>query len=210
MKTRHLAFVTITAAAALLAAVPLRAAVSVTTAAPPKEMPVSFRTAEGKFVTATSNGTLGVAGDKIGSKQKFTIIDLHGGTFEDGAEVKIRYTPHTGGTEPPKSSYWGEVEVGIKRNSSGDTFKIKKVGDKYAFLTLGGKFVGGPVKEGALGLSDKQEGAMLVQFVDLSTGVPKFPKKSADSATTDALAADTSTTNKPAADKPASDKPATE
>jgi O-acetyl-ADP-ribose deacetylase (regulator of RNase III) len=67
------------------------------------------------------------------------------------------------------------------------------------------------VKEGALGLSDKQEGAMLVEFVDLSTGVPKFPKNSAaESATNNTPAADASATNKSAADKPASDKPTTE
>ncbi|HUJ70787.1 MAG TPA: hypothetical protein VLZ30_00990, partial [Verrucomicrobiae bacterium] len=163
-------------------------------------------TADGKYVTANRLGTIDLSGEKIGSKQKFTIIDLHGGTFEDGAEVKIRYTPHTGGTEPPKSSYWGEVEAGIKRNSSGDTFKIKKVGTKCAFLTLGGKYVGGPVTGGALGLSDKQEAALLVELVDLSSGVPKSPKKSkTESAATNAPTADASATNKPAADKPAAE-----
>jgi hypothetical protein len=44
-----------------------------------------------------------VGGDKIGSKQIFTIIDLSGGNLGDGDEVKIQYIPGRG-TDPSKAN----------------------------------------------------------------------------------------------------------
>jgi hypothetical protein len=204
MKTRHLVFITITAAVAILAAVPLRAAVTVTPAEPPKEsaeppkvappkveppkteapkadLPpgklVAFRVSETQYLTTGANGVVYVGGEKIGSKQIFTIIDLSGGDLGDGDEVKIQYIPGHG-TDSSKANYWVERPDGLKRMKEGDVFKIKKVGTKYAFQAPTGKFVSATVADGALETSDKKESALLVEFVDLSAGIPKPPKKS--------------------------------
>jgi hypothetical protein len=198
MKTRHLVFITIIAAVAILAAVPLRAAVTVTPAEPPKqsaeppkvEVPkteapkanlppgklVALRVSETEYISTGPNGTVYVGGDKIGSKQIFTIIDLSSGNLGDGDEVKIQYIPGHG-TDSSKANYWVDRPDGLRRAKEGDVFKIKKVGTKYSFLTLTGKFVSVD-KDGALETSDKKESALLVELVDLSAGIPKAPKKS--------------------------------
>jgi hypothetical protein len=195
MRRTHLAFITITVIVAIWAAVPLRAAVTVTPTEPPKTeppkaeppkaeypqgKPVALQINEKQYVTANTGGGLGAYGAKIGSKQVFAIIDLNGGDLMDGDGIKIQYTPNAGGKpDPSKASYWMEVEEGVKRGKEGGVFKIKKVGTKYAFLAPSGKFVTAmPGEEGVLLVSDKQESAMLVEFVDLSSGIPKPPKKS--------------------------------
>ncbi len=77
----------------ILAAVPLRAGVKITAAPEPVEKPVALRTADGKFITTVTGGYLMIGGEKIGSKQTFTILDLNGTDLVDGDPVKIRYTP---------------------------------------------------------------------------------------------------------------------
>ncbi len=192
MRKTHLAFVT--AAIAMLAAVQLRAGVRVSSSQP-TEKAVALLTADKRYVTASPEGALDLSGGKIGSKQTFTIIDLNGEDLADGDEVKIRYTPNSGGKpDPSKSTYWREVKEGVKRGKEGDVFKVKRVDTKYAILAPSGKFVGGPVPDGLLAVMDKQEGALLVELVDLSQGIPKKPKQPAAEA--------------PAA--PAPEKPATE
>jgi hypothetical protein len=176
----------------MLVAAPLRAGVHVTVAPEPVETPVAFRTADNKYIMTVTGGFLTVGGEKIGSKQMFTIVDLNGTAPADGDTVKVRYTPGGSKGDKTKSSYWVETPDGIKRNSEGSVFKIKVVDTKYAFQTSSGKFITGVEKECLFSLSDKQADALLVQLVDLSTGVPKKPKKSL----TDAPTA-------PAAEKPA-------
>jgi hypothetical protein len=162
----------------ILAAVPLRAGVHVTVAPEPVEIPVAFRTADNKYITTFTGGFLNLSGEKIGSKQMFTIIDLNGGDLADGDQVKIRYTPHGGAaTDQTKSSYWVETAEGIKRSSEGSVFKIKLMETKYAFQAPSGKFMTGVVAANVFGLSDKQANALLLELVDISSGVPKAPKK---------------------------------
>ena len=135
----------------------------------PAERTVAMRLADGSFVTASPNGTLDQSGVKIGSKQTFTIDDVNGGELADGDEVRIRYTPNSGGVpDPAKATYWRLGKEGVIRKREGDTFKIKKVDSKYAFQTQDGKFVTGKVVDGALALSDKQESALVVEFVDVN------------------------------------------
>ncbi len=159
---------------------PSRAGVKVTTAAEPVEKAVAFKVAEAKYVSTVTGGLLNLSGDKIGSRQVFTIIDLNGGDLADGDTVKIRYTPHSGlPADQIKSTYWVETTDGIKRNSEGSVFKIKLVDAKYAFQAPSGKFVTGVVTANELGLSDKQANAVLLELVDLSSGVPKVHKQPA-------------------------------
>jgi hypothetical protein len=176
MKKRHLAF--ITAIATILATGQLRAAVRVT--AEPTEKVVALQVAGNRYVTASSSPgySLDLSGAKIGSKQTFTLVDLNGEDLADGDEVKIRYTPNSGGIpDPAKSSYWVELKAGVKRDKEGSVFKIKRVDSKYGFVAPNGKFVAGPVAEGVFGFSEKLEGALLVELVDLSQGIPKKHKQ---------------------------------
>jgi hypothetical protein len=140
------------------------------------ETPVAFQVGE-KFITANSGGVLDMTGTKIGSKQGFTLFDLNGGELADGDEVKIQYIPGKGGGNPDlsKATFWVELPEGIKRKREGDTFKLKQVGTKFAFVTSKGKFVGQPAG-GALTLVDKEQDALLVDIIDLSHGKPKRPK----------------------------------
>jgi hypothetical protein len=174
----------VTIFATILAAIPLHAGVKINTepsgassqttatatapAAGPVEKKVAFVTAEKKYLTANTGGALDLSGVKVGSKQTFTIVDQNGGSLADGDEVKIRYTPNSGGVpDPSKATYWHEGAGGIKRSKQGDTFKLKVIDSKYAFQTLAGKFVSATVTEGALGLADKPEGALVVEVVEL-------------------------------------------
>jgi hypothetical protein len=143
------------------------------------EKRVALVTAEKKYLTASTGGALDLSGAKVGSKQIFTLIDLNGGELADGDEVKVRYTPNTGGVpDPSKASYWHVASGGVKRSKDGDAFKIKKIETKFAFQTVSGKFLTGTAVEGFLTLSDKQDGALLVEIVELEAS-GKAPKKSA-------------------------------
>ena len=168
----------------MLEAVELRAAVRVSPAEPTEKV-VALVTSDKKYVTASSSpgNSLDLSGLKIGSKQTFTIIDLNGADLADGDQVQIRYTPNTGGKpDPSKSSYWREVNEGVKRGKDGDVFKVKRMDTRYAFQAPSGKFVGGPAADGVLAVTDKQEGALFVELVDLSQGIPKKPKEPATEA----------------------------
>ena len=177
-------FALVTVIIGMLIVVPLQAGVKVTAAPEPLEKRVAFRTPDNKYVSTLTGGFLNLNGDKVGSKQIFTIIDLNGTDLSDGDPVKIRYTPGGGvASDKTKSTYWVETADGIKRNSEGSVFKIKMVVTKYALQAQSGKFVTGVVTpDSMLGLSDKQANALLLDLVDLSSGVPKISKKSADPA----------------------------
>jgi hypothetical protein len=201
MKTTDLTFTTITMIVAILAAVPLRAAVKVTpteppneTTEPPKTEPPQAESSQGKpfalqvdetlYASATEGGGIRLIGPKIGSRQTFWITDLDGGDIMDGDKIKILYIPGSGNPgsgrkgDVTKASYWVETAGGVRRTKEGSAFKLKKVGAKYALRAPSGKFVTGTTgDDGGLLLSDKQEGAMLVKFIDLSAGKPKPSEK---------------------------------
>ncbi len=161
----------------VMVSVPLKAGVRVTAAPEPVESSVALRTADGKYVSTVTGGFLNLGGEKIGSKQMFTIVDLNGTDLADGDSVKIRYIPGKG-TDQAKSSYWVETAGGVRRNSEGSVFKIKVMDTKFAFQAPSGKFLTGVMTDdGLLSVSDKQTNALLLAVVDLSSGIPKTPKK---------------------------------
>ena len=213
MKTTRLTV--IVAITAFIAAFQLRAGVQVSTAQV-KEKSVVLRVADKNFVTASSGGALDLSGVKVGSKQTFVLIDLNGGELADGDAIKIQYVPNSGGKpDPSKASYWVETKEGIKRGKDGDSFKVKKVGDKYTLQTSGGKFVGSAGEEGVLTLTDKQEAALLVEVLDPleAKAMAKAAKKaSSKPAPTAEPAAAVPEKSAPAAEPaiPAPEKPATE
>jgi len=175
MKQTHVVFV-VTGAAAILTAASLRAGVHVETAEP-KEKLVAFLAADDKYLTATTGGILDLTGTKIGSRQKFTLVDISGHQFEDGDQVRIRYTP--GGHDVSTSNYWLETKDGVLRGRNGDVFKLKRVDTKYAFETPSGKYIAPGVGTVVVGLADKLEAALLVELVDPSAKKSKAPKQPA-------------------------------
>ena len=177
MHMRIAPFPVVASAVLVLAGAQVQAGVRVSQAQP-TEQQVAFQAGEGKFITASPGNYLDLSGSKIGSKQTFTFVDLNGEQLADGDDVKIRYTPNSGGApDASKASYWMEVKEGVKRGKEGDVFKIKRVGTKYALLAPSGKFVGAPVAGGMLGVTDKEDAALVVELVDLSQGKPKAHKQ---------------------------------
>jgi len=165
MRTTYLAFVV---AAMTLAAVQLRAGVRVSSGEV-KEKLVVLRVSDSKYVTASAPGLIDLSGTKVGSKQRFTIIDLNGGDLADGDEVRIRYTPNKDGKpDPSKASYWRESKEGVTRGHQDGVFIIKRVGTKYAFQAPSGKYVTANEVGGSLAVSAKQEDALMVELIDLS------------------------------------------
>ena len=119
-----------------LSSIALRAGVSVNTNEPTEKI-VAFRVLGNKYITTAPSNSLECTGVKIGSKQKFTIIDLNGGQLADGHEARFRHTP----TDSTKSSDGREVKDGVKRGRDGDTFNIKRVDTNCALQTVSGNFV---------------------------------------------------------------------
>jgi len=158
----------------LAAVVQLRAGVKVDTVQP-VEMAVAFQVAPNKYISTGPSNSLAIVLGKLGSKKIFAVIDISGGQLKDGDEVRVRYTPHSSkgerGGEPPKSNYWLENSAGVRRGRDGDVFKLKRVDTKFALVTPTGKFVAAPTNEVALGVSAKQEGALLVEIIDVKTGM---------------------------------------
>lgn len=147
------------------------------------EKKVAFQTKEKKYVTTGANSSLDLSATKIGSKQTFTLIDVNGGDLADGDEIKVRYNPgNSAGGTPSKPNYWQESkDGGLKRGGEAGVFKVKKVEDKYAIQTPGGKFVAAPTGEGALTVADKQDGALLLEIVDATaSSAPKKTEKPTD------------------------------
>ncbi len=168
MKQSHLRI--LIAAATILSAVQLQAGVKVGDKEI-KEWQVAFQAANKRFILTEPGNLLDLRTGKIGSKQTFTLLDLNGEELADGDEIKIRYTPNSGGVpDPSKASFWVEVKEGVKRAKDGDVFTIRKVEGKYAFQTPSGKFVTGTVTDGILAVTDKLGGALLVEILDLSEG----------------------------------------
>jgi hypothetical protein len=215
MKTTHCTFMVIAAVALAAAAVQLPAAVKVDTAVP-IEMVVAFRVAANKYISTSPSNSLHLAIGKIGSKQRFTIIDITGGNLQDGDEVRVRYTPGSAkGADTPKPSYWLESSAGIRRGHDGDVFKLKRVDTRFALVTPTGKFVAAPTSENALGVSAKQDGALLVEIIDVKSGAsviqpPAQPAAAPTTAAPPSTPEKTETAPPAPAPPPATDKPATQ
>jgi hypothetical protein len=210
MNTTCCTTVVIAVLALLVVAVPLPAGVKVNTAEPIETL-VSFRVAANSYLGTSPSNSLEIATGKIGSKQRFTVIDLSGGNFQDGDEVRIRYTPHNG-----NPSYWLESTVGVRRGRDGDIFKLKRVDTRFALVTPTGKFVAAPTTRKGLGVSAALDGALLVEIIDPSTGASVVqptgqpaPASTAPAPTPPSTPEKTETAPPAPAPPPATDKPAT-
>ncbi len=210
MKTTHCTSILIAALALMTATVPLRAGVKVNTAEPIETM-VAFRVTGNNYITAVPGNYLTLTNGKLGNKQKFTIIDITGGDLQDGDEVRVRYAPHGGkDADTTKSTYWLENSDGVGRGKDGDVFKLKRVDTKFALVTPTGKFVAPPKNDTALGVSAKQDGALLMEILDAKTGASVIPPAADSTASTSPSTSDKTETNSPAAaPAPSTDKPAT-
>jgi hypothetical protein len=204
------------------AAVQLPAAVKVDTSQPIERF-VAFRVTTNKYICTTPSNSLGLATGNIDSKEEFTVIDFTRGNLQDGDEVRIRYTPHSAKeADPARSTYWMVNSVGVRRGHDGDIFKLKRVGTMFALVTPTGKFVALPTNSIGLGVSDNQDGALLVEIIDANSGasVIKAPDLPAPGSTAPAAPASTPSstpdqTKTPPpppspAPPPATDKPASQ
>ncbi|MGO9528343.1 MAG: hypothetical protein ACLP0A_12305 [Verrucomicrobiia bacterium] len=212
MKTTHCTSIVIAALALAASAGRLPAAVNVNTAEPIETI-VAFRVAANKYISTTPSNSLGLVGGKFGSKQTFTIIDITGGNLQDGDEVRVRYTPHAKSGEVAKSSYWVENNAGVRRSHDGDVFKLKRVDTKFALVTPTRKFVAAPTSQIALGVSAKQDDALLVEIIDVKSGASVIkPADQPAAAPTNATPPSTPEKTEAAtpAPPPATDKPATQ
>jgi hypothetical protein len=169
MRTNHYLAMAISALALATGAVQVLAGVKVETAQP-IETVVAFRVAPNKYISSSPSNSLQVVMGKIGSKQTFTIVDVTGHNLQDGDEVRVCYTPHAKPGETAKPSYWVENNAGVKRGHNGDVFKLKRVDAKFALITPTGTFVAAPTSEKALGVSASQDGALLVEIIDIKSG----------------------------------------
>jgi hypothetical protein len=148
------------------------------------EKPVSFVTADHKYIMTGAKSTLELKELKAGSKHVFTLIDMNGGTLDDGDEVQIRYNPNV--TGDPKPNYWGEKAGALSRRSVTTIFKMKKIESAYAFQAPSGKFVAAPTSDTeSLSLADSVEGALKLEVVDppaVKSGSSKDGASAADKA----------------------------
>jgi hypothetical protein len=210
MRRNDCTSIVVAALVLVTAAVQVPAGVKVETAEPIETL-VAFRVAANKYISTCPSNCLEIAMGKISSKEKFTIIDVSGGNLQDGDEVRVCYTPHTG-----KPSYWLESSAGVRRGHNGDVFKLKRVDAKFALVTPTGRFVASPVSENALGVSTKQDGALLVEIIDVKSGASVIkpsdqPASTMATTPTPPSPAEKTDTNPPApASPPSTDKPATE
>jgi hypothetical protein len=215
MKTTHCTSIVIALLALMGTAVQLPAAVKVDTTEPIETL-VAFRVAADKYISTSTSNSLVLAISKIGSKEKFTIIDLTGGNLQDGDEVRVRYMPHAKAGEVPKPSYWLENNAGVRRGHDGDVFKLKRVDTKFVLMTPTGKFVAPPTNEHALGVSAKQDGALLVEIIDVNSGAsviqpaPVSTAPAASPPTPSSIPEKTETPPPAPTSPPAADKPATQ
>lgn len=103
------------------------------------EIPVSMKTADGKYVGMVAGGGLDASSDAVTPKQTFTLIDLNGGKVADGDKVKIKY----------ETSQWHEDKdkslihrIPIKgANEAECIFKLRVKDKLIYFETPAGKFV---------------------------------------------------------------------
>jgi hypothetical protein len=203
MTTIRYMSIVIAALALVTSAGQLSAAVKVATAEPIETL-VAFRVAANSYLGTSPSNSLEIATGKIGSKQRFTVIDLSGGNFQDGDEVRIRYTPHNG-----NPSYWLESSVGVRRGRDGDVFKLKRVDARFALVTPTGRFVAAPTTKKGLGVSATLDGALLVEIIDTGSNASVSQPAAASPAPTPPPTPEKTEAAPPApAPPPSTDKPA--
>jgi hypothetical protein len=110
----------------------------------------------GRHITAAPKGGLVLGSKVLGNKEVFTLLDMNGGTLQDGDSVQIQYA------SGKNASYWQENKGKLSRTGDrpGKTalFKVKwKQKNKSLMLqTPGGKFVSGTAKGKDLVTTSKQ------------------------------------------------------
>lgn len=103
------------------------------------EIPVSLKTADGKFIGMVAGGGLDAGGNTVTAKQTFTLVDLNGGKVADGDTIKIKMDASQWREDKEKSLIHRVPTKGAKENES--LFKLR-VKEKLIYIeTPGGKFV---------------------------------------------------------------------
>jgi len=126
------------------------------------EKEVLFKLSGGRFITVAPQGKVIISSKEDLGRQRFTLIDLNGGTLEEGDKVKVRYVS----PESPKATFWQCESGELTRNYTGTEFKLRKQSDKYQFEIGGGKFVAIARDDKSLESGKSETSAMKVDIVE--------------------------------------------
>lgn len=135
--------------------------------------PTAFRLASGKYLGMVAGGGLDAGATQISPKQIFTLVDLDGGSLNNGDSVKIMF----------EASLWREDKengkihrVPIKGAKDDEcTFKIKVQGKSVLLQTPSGKFVSASPDGKAVLTTDKRDETSLLEAIPQSP--PNQPQK---------------------------------
>ncbi len=131
---------------------------------------VALRTGAARYVTMKPQGGLDASGDKITERQIFTVVDLNGGSLDDGDKVKIILN----------NSIWHEDKsAGVVHrvaargaNDAECTFRMKLQGKSVLLETASGRLVSAPAGGGALVTKEKPDETTLFELVTNPTPQP--------------------------------------
>lgn len=103
------------------------------------EIPVSLKTADGKYIGQVAGGGLDAAANTVSAKQTFILVDLNGGKIADGDLVKIKFDASQWHEDKEKSIVH---RVAIKGSKEDECIFKLRIKDKLIFFeTASGKFV---------------------------------------------------------------------
>ena len=103
------------------------------------EIPVSLKTADGKYVGMVAGGGLDAGASAVTAKQTFVLVDLNGGKIADGDKVKIKIDTSQWREDKEKSLIHRVPSKGAKEDES--VFKLHVKDKSIYFETPDGKFV---------------------------------------------------------------------
>lgn len=126
----------------------------------PQEWAVAFGVS-GRYITSGAKGALDASGQKITPRQVFTLVDLNGGSLNNGDKIKIRW----------EASLWREeggkvIRVAAKGAPDRETtFTVKVQGKGIALETASGKLVSAPADGGAVATKEKPDDSTVFEAI---------------------------------------------
>lgn len=134
---------------------------------------VAFRIAAAspaRYISTSAGGGLNASGKKITPKEIFTMVDLDGGSLNNGDKIKISWV----GTLWHEDKDGGKVHRVPARGApeAECTFKIKVQSKGVMLETASGKLVSAPTNGGPLATSDKPDETTLFEAIPNPTPQP--------------------------------------
>lgn len=154
-------------------------------AQPPQEWSTAFRVFD-RYITSGTKGALDASGRQVTKRQVFTLVDLNGGSLNNGDKIKIKW----------EASLWREEDGKVIRVAARGaperecTFTVKVRGKGIMLETASGKLVSVPADGGALTTKEKPDETTIFEAIPnpaLSDAAPSQPKQAAQQSQTVAL-----------------------